>query len=154
MWRRSDSVSQPSPSWSMSWNASLSCWVMAAGEDGQSRGDLRCAWRLGVGLASAWRLMRGLAPNSRVFEFEGQHHVDDHHDDDGKQPLRMARLRRRLPRPRAPLRPPLQRPHRPQVHKQPLSHLQLEGLLHFLRQARPHHLPPQRSVSPALPRPS
>ena len=47
----------------------------------------------------------------------------------------MARLLVLLPGRRAPLQPPLQRPHRQEEHKQPLSHLQVEGLQHIVRQA-------------------
>ena len=67
--------------------------------------------------------------------------------------LSLDRLHEEPPRPRGPLQPPLQRPHRQEEHKQPLPHLQVEGLRHNMRKARPHHKPSQR-YCPALPRPS
>lgn len=114
-------------------------------------GDLRESWR------SAWRYFLASDGDRSwpwYFNFDlerSRNSVPSNDDDDVLRgtPLRVARLLRRLHRPRIALQSSLQRPHRQKINKQPLPRMQVERLRHLLRQARPHHQPPQRSSSPS-----
>ncbi|KAI0915193.1 hypothetical protein AcV5_005469 [Taiwanofungus camphoratus] len=56
-------------------------------------------------------------------------------------PVPVGQLQQSFLRPRGPLQPPLQRPHRSQEHRQSLPDLQVEGLRHVVRKEGPHYQP-------------